>query len=434
MQKIGIGLAGFGTVGGGVYKNLIANGDLLSGRLGLEFEVLGIALRDPARARAVTPPAEIVTTDWRDLVANPDIAVIVELMGGIDEPLELIRAAINAGKIVVTGNKALLAEKGPEIFALADAKKIPVFYEAAVAGGIPIIKAVCESFVGNRIEDVHAIINGTSNYILTRMEEAGLQFEEALAEAQSLGFAEADPALDINGWDAAHKAVILASLAYGFWVPCEDIHVEGIEKISALDIQFARRLGYSIKLLAIIRAHSAGDVEVRVHPALIPRDHVLASVKGVFNAIRLRGDVVGESLFYGRGAGQDPTASAVIADLADAATALHAPCKHFGFTSHGLYGKCRPMQEIVCQYYLRLSVADQPGTLARVASILGRHSIGISSVIQPENYEGEAVPLVLMIHDATDGVFHTALAEIAALDCVKAEPAVIRVEHFNEEA
>ena len=292
-------------------------------------------------------------------------------MGGIDEPLALIRAALAAGKVVVTGNKALLAEHGQEIFALAAENKIPVFFEASTAGGIPIIKTIREALIANHIVSIHGIINGTSNYILTRMTDAGLDFAGALAEAQARGYAEADPTLDINGWDAAHKAVILASLAYGFWVGTDQIFVEGIEKLTATDIRFADELGYRIKLLAIIKADAAvpddaggsGGIEVRVHPTLIPKHHVLASVSGVFNAVRVCGDVVGETLFYGRGAGQDPTASAVISDLAEAAIALGGARRCYGFTPHGLYGNCRPLEEIQSRYYLRLAVDDRPGVL-----------------------------------------------------------------------
>jgi len=353
---------------------------------------------------------------------------VVELIGGIDEPRELILEAIRRGKIVVTGNKALLAEHGAEIFQLATEKRVPVFYEAAVAGGIPIIKAVREAFVANHFLRVRGIINGTSNYILTRMAESGLDFASALAEAQAAGYAEADPTLDVNGWDAGHKAIILASLAYGFWVPSEDVLVEGIEKITPGDIRFAAQLGYTIKLLGFIDAGSDGSVEVSVQPSLVPNDNILASVRGVFNAIAVRGDVVGDALFYGRGAGQDPTASSVISDLADAALALESPRESFGFIPHALYGKLRPASEVVSPFYLRLGVDDKPGVLARIAGVLGEAGIGISSVIQPETHEGELAALVLMIHDAPRGRVLSALQKIRALDCVHGEPALYRVE------
>jgi homoserine dehydrogenase len=278
---------------------------------------------------------------------------------------------------------------------------------------------------------MHGIINGTSNYILTRMTESGMGFAEALSEAQAAGFAEADPTLDVNGWDAGHKAIILASLAYGFWVGTEKVYVEGIEDITATDIRFAAQLGYTIKLLAIIKAGKRSEIEVRVHPTLIPRHHVLASVKGVFNAILVQGDIVGETLFYGRGAGQDPTSSAVISDLAEAAAALQAPRMTYGFTPHGLYGTCKPIDQIVAQYYLHISVVDQPGVLAQVAGILGDLGIGISSVIQPEEHEPESVPLVLMVHTATNAQINSAIVKIAKLACVKRPPRLIRVETFQ---
>lgn len=430
MESIGIGLAGFGTVGGGVYKNLEANRDLLSQRLGVTFDVRKIVVRDLTKDRAVSAPAELFSTDLDEIINDPKIEIVVELIGGMEQALAFVLSAIRAGKIVVTGNKALLAEHGPEIFELARERKVPVFYEAAVAGGIPIIKAVREAFVGNRFESMHGVLNGTSNYILTRMTEAGIGFEEALAEAQALGYAEADPTLDVNGWDAAHKAIILASLAYGFWVDPASVRVEGVQSLTAEDIRFAGDLHYVIKLLATIKADPSGSVEVRVCPTLIPEKHVLASVNGVFNAVWLHGDVVGDSLFYGRGAGQDPTASSVVADLADAALARTSARRCYGFTSHDLYGASKPQDEIVSRYYLRLLVNDQPGVLAQIAGLLGDAAIGISSVIQPESHDAGQLPLVLMLHDARYGAMRSAVAAIAALDCVKAEPMLLQVEAF----
>ena len=370
MQHFAIGLAGMGNVGAGVFKHLTQNRALLRERLGYDLEVKKIAVRDPAKARGISVPGELLTTRWEDLLDDPTIQIVVELMGQKDESLRLMLGAIKRGKIVVTGNKALLAEHGREIFEAATRHKVPVFFEAAVAGGIPIIKSIREAFIGNHIQSVHGIINGTSNYILTRMVESGLGFAEALAEAQAAGYAEADPTLDVNGWDAAHKAVILASLAYGFWVPTDKIFVEGIEQITANDICFAKKLGYSIKLLGIIKADEKGEIEVRVHPTLIPEKHVLASVNGVFNALAVHGDIVGDTLFYGRGAGQDPTSSSVIADLAEAAAALQSPRSNYGFMPHGLYGTCKPIDQIVSEYYLRLTVEDRPGVIAQVAGVL----------------------------------------------------------------
>jgi homoserine dehydrogenase len=425
---IGIGLAGFGTVGAGVYKNLLANGNLLSQRLGASFEVLRIAVRDLKRERVVAAPRELFTTNADDLISDPNIRIVVELMGGVETPLAFVKKAINAGKTVVTGNKALLAEHGQEIFHLARERKVPVFYEAAVAGGIPIIKVLRESFASNQFESIHGILNGTSNYILTRMTDTGMDFAPALAEAQQLGYAEADPTLDINGWDAAHKAIILASLAYGFWLDPSKIFVSGIDKVTASDIRFADELGYRIKLLATIRAGMGKAIEVRVCPTLIPKSRVLASVNGVYNAIAVRGDIVGETLFYGRGAGQDPTSSSVLSDLAEASMGLQSSRFCYGFTSHDLYGKCQPIEDSVSKYYLRLTVDDRPGVLAQIAGALGQAEIGILSVIQPETHSENAAVLVLMIHDAFFGAMAAAVARIAALDCVKAPPALLHVE------
>ncbi len=430
MKQIGIGLAGFGTVGAGVFKHLAQNRALLSQRIGLELSVRRIAVRDPKKARDVKAPAELFTARWQDVVDDPQVQIVVELMGGIEEARQLIIRAIGAGKIVVTGNKALLAEHGKELFDLATAKQVPIFFEAAVAGGIPIIKAVRESFIGNHIKSIHGIINGTTNYILTRMTEAGLDYAAALAEAQAQGYAEADPTLDVNGWDAAHKAIILASLAYGTWISPSKVFVEGIEKVTARDIGFAKMLGCRIKLLGIIKADARGAIEVRVHPTLIPEKHVLASVNGVFNALCVHGDVVGETLFYGRGAGQDPTASAVIADLAEAAHALDSKRRDFGFMPHGLYGDCKPLDEILCQYYLRIPVDDKPGVLAQVAGVLGELNIGISSMIQPES-DGQSAELILMLHDATHAQVREAIARITALQAVEGAPTLLRVEHFT---
>jgi len=431
-HSIGIGLAGFGTVGAGVYKNLATNGDLIAQRLGARFEIKRIAVRDLVKPREVEAPTALFTTDLDELINDPAIRIVVELIGGIETPLAFVKKAIQAGKIVITGNKALLAEHGQEIFHLARQNRVPVFYEAAVAGGIPIIKVVRESFVGNRFESIHGILNGTSNYILTRMTDTGMDFAPALAEATQLGYAKADPTLDINGWDAAHKAIILASLAYGFWLDPAQIQVDGIEKVTAADIRFADELGYRIKLLATIKAGTGNAIEVRVVPTLIPKSHVLASVNGVYNAIAVRGDVVGESLFYGRGAGQDPTSSSVLADLAEASVALEAPRFCYGFTSHDLYGKCQPVAEAVSKYYLRLAVDDQPGVLAQIATALAEAGIGILSVIQPESHaEQGRVPLVLMLHDASYDSLQKAVGRIADLACVKDRPTFLHVESFN---
>ena len=430
MKTIGIGLAGFGTVGAGVYENLERHRDLIAERSGYSFDVSRIVVRDPLKKRDVQATSGLFSKRWQDLLEDPEIRVVVELMGGTTEAYDLTVAAIQSGRIVVTGNKALLAERGAEIFALACEHKVPVFFEAAVAGGIPIIQSLRDAFVGNRIESVHGILNGTSNYILTRMQEAGMDYPEALAEAVQLGYAEADPTLDVNGWDAAHKAIILAALAYGFWVDPSTVRVEGIDRVSAADIHFAKGLGYAIKMLGSVRVIDS-LVEVGVAPTLIPQSNVLASVNGVFNAIAVRGDLVGDSLFYGRGAGRGPTSTSVIGDLVEAAHILDAPRGTYGFSSHGLYGNNRPSDEIIGSYYLRLSVDDKPGVLARIAGLLGEAGIGISSVVQPESIAGVETPLVLMIHEAPYRKMRETLAKIISLDCVKGSPVLFNVESLT---
>jgi homoserine dehydrogenase len=436
-HPISIGLAGFGTVGGGVFKYLEKQRELLLERTGASFEIGAIAVRDLKKKRDAILPRELLVDSWRDLLRDPKIQVIVELMGGTTDAFELIKGALESGRTVVTGNKALLAERGEEIFALAKKKGVPIFYEAAVAGGIPIIQNLRDAFVGNRIESIHGILNGTTNYILSRMEEEGLDYDEALSEATARGYAEADPTLDLSGWDAGHKAIILAALAYGFWVRPEEVRVEGIEAITAADITFAKKFGYSIKLLASIRDTADGFIEVGVSPTLIPKKSILASVSGSFNAIAVKGDLVGEALFYGRGAGCEPTASSVIGDLVVAAahrlhtTPTNEGSSHLvGFTPHSLYGKSRPALEIISSYYLRLAVEDRPGVLATIATIFGEEGISISSLVQPESQGEGETPLVFMIHKARYGMMQAALQKITLLACVKAKPVLLNVEIF----
>ena len=426
-----VGLAGLGTVGAGVWKRLASQKELLRQRTGTEIRVDQVAVRRPERAKEVGVPEKLVVADWRKLVANPDLEVIVELIGGTKEAFELIEQALRNGKHVITANKALLAERGAELFATAHKHQRHLLFEASVAGGIPIIRALREGLVANRIESIHGIINGTCNYILTRMNEAGLEFKDALAEAKSNGYAEADDSLDVDGHDAAHKAAVLAALAYGFWVPPGKLYTEGLRRVEKQDILYARKLGYALKLLAIIKTDSDGAVEVRVHPTLIPSTHVLASVSGVFNAVVVRGDVVGDTLYYGRGAGGDPTASAVLSDLAQIAAHFPQEQKARNVGHEALHSRLKAMDEIVSRYYLRLLVVDRPGVLADVARVLATHQIGISSVIQPEAHAGETTSLVLMLHDAPESKFQAAVAEIGKINAVKAPPVHLRVEDFE---
>lgn len=422
------GLAGLGNVGAGVFKNLQKNGDLLASRSGVRLAAKRIAVRDTAKHAAAGFPAELLTTDWRELVNDPDIKVIVELIGGVTEAYDLVKTAILAKKAVVTGNKALLAEHGYELVSLAEQNDVPLYFEAAVAGGIPIIKAVREALIGNNIQAIYGIINGTTNYILSRMADAGLTYEAALAEAQAKGYAESDPTLDVTGWDAGHKAIILAWLSYGTWVKPEQVHVEGIAHITQADLAFAKSSGYAIKLLGVVRLDASNNIEVRVQPCLIHRSSILAHIGGVMNAVAVYGDIVGETLFYGSGAGQDATSSSVISDLADAAENLinDAGVNH-GFVPQGHYGACLPVDESVSSYYLRLRVDDRPGVVASVATMLANQGIGIRSMTQPE-VTGTEADLMLMLHSAPFGKMKSARDAIAALDCVLAPPVLLRVE------
>ncbi len=429
-STITIGLAGLGNVGAGVYKNLERNGGLIAERTGHRFEVARVVVRDLAKVRDVDVPAAKLSTAWRDLVDDPSIQVIVELMGGTDDAHELVKAALLAGKAVVTGNKALLAEHGHELVALAEERDVPLYFEAAVAGGIPIIKSVREALAGNHIRSIYGIINGTSNFILTQMARHGLGYAEALAEAQRLGYAEADPALDVNGWDAAHKAIILAWVSYGLWVRPSEVFVDGIEHVSLADMRLAERLGYAIKLLGVVRLHEDRRIEVRVQPTLIPAKHILASVNDVFNAVVVRGDIVGETLFYGSGAGQNATSSAVIADLIDAAHNLSRSAGCQGFLPSGYYGKSIPVEETVSPYYVRLRVVDRPGVVAEIASTIASHGIGLSSLVQPEVEAGAQADLMLMMHAAPFGKMQAALDDLRRLDCVSERPILMRVENF----
>lgn len=444
MRQVKLGIIGGGTVGGGVYQALQRNGELMASRLGIRLEVVKVAVRDLAKARPVSIPPALLTTDWREVVNDPEVNVVAELMGGTTTARTVTLAALKVGKPVVTANKALLSAHGEELFAAAQQHGANLYYEASVAGGIPIIKVLREGLIGNRILRLYGIVNGTCNYILTRMKLEGADFGDVLAEAQRLGFAEAEPSLDVDGHDAAHKIGILASLAHGFWVKPEDIYVEGIRNVTKLDIQFAAQLGYTIKLLGVVKQgektapvrgkkDSRSRIQVSVYPTLVPNTHVLASVNHVFNAVYVRGDVVGETLFYGRGAGQDATASAVLSDLADAALDIKCGSKSRipPFVPHEREGAVLSIDEVVSRYYLRLSVIDKPGTLAKIAAILGQAKIGISSVIQPEGHVGESVPLILMIHDAPSAAMAKAMAKINRLAVIKAPPALIRVETFD---
>ena len=435
MQQVNLGMIGGGTVGSGVFHALQQNSALLSARIGVPVRVGKVAVKAFDEPRPYEIPRKLMTLDWQEVVNDPEIHVVTELVGGTGIARTMIMTALKLGKPVITANKALLSEHGEELVAAANQYGTNLYYEASVCGGIPIIKSLREGFVGNRITHLYGIVNGTCNYILTRMKLEGADFAEVLADAQKQGYAETPPDLDIDGWDSQHKIGILASLAHGFWVDKKSIHVEGIRHLSALDIKFAEQLGYTIKLLGIIKQLGGRKcrVQVSVYPTLIPNSHVLASVNHVFNAVFVRGDVVGDTLFYGRGAGKDATASAVLSDLADAALDLKfgTKCRVPPFVPHECDGAVAPLDEVVSRYFVRLSVVDRPGTLAKIANLLGQAHIGISSVVQPEGHEGESVPLILMLHDAPNGAVTKALAKIGKLPVVKGKPVLLRVETFD---
>jgi homoserine dehydrogenase len=439
MQQVNLGMIGGGTVGSGVYHAWEQNGGLMAARLGVKLNFRKIAVKAIDEPRPYDIPRALMTTDWQEVVNDPQIHVVIELVGGTGIAKAMILAALAQGKTVVTANKALLSAHGPELFTAAAKSGANLYYEASVCGGIPIIKSLREGFVANQFPAIYGIVNGTCNYILSRMKQEGADFVDVLADAQKQGYAETPPDLDIDGKDAQHKIGILASLAHGFWVDHHEIHTEGIRDVSKIDMQFAAKLGYTIKLLGIAKqiqnskSKIRNGIQVSVYPTLIPNEHVLASVNGVFNACFVRGDVVGDTLFYGRGAGKDATASAVLSDVADAALDLKlgGKVRVTPFNACTKIGRVAPLAEITSRYYLRLSVVDKPGVLAKISAILAAAKIGISSVIQPEGHEGESVPLILMIHDATNAAMQKALGKIAKLAVIKSKPVMFRVENFE---
>ena len=427
---LGIGLAGFGTVGSGVWKILEEHGRLIESRSqgSAAMEIRKIAVRDLSKKREGNTPAELFTTSLMEVVENPSVDIVVELIGGTEAAFDLVTKALKAGKPVVTGNKALLAERGTELFSISKETNTPIYFEAAVAGGIPIIKAVQQSLVGNKIESIAGIINGTSNYILQRMTEAGLGYPEALKEAKDLGYAEADETLDVNGWDAAHKAIILGSIAHGFLINYKNVYVRGIEKVTPLDIQFASDLGYVVKLLSLVIANKDGGIEIRTQPSFLSKTHILASVHDVFNAVAVKGDHLGESLFYGRGAGQGPTASSVVSDLVEATRGSET---NMGFLPYKKTGNLVDIDDTATSYYVRFSVTDRPGVIADIASVLAKHEIGISGTHSPvdaDNPDAEFVEMVFLLHTCPFGRLKLALAEVENLDCLTNRPVVFRIE------
>jgi homoserine dehydrogenase len=435
MKPIKIGLIGLGTVGGGTFNVLRRNQAEITRRAGRGIEVAAVAVRDVAKARQIVGHELPISSLPMDLVNHPDIDIVCELMGGYEPARTLVLEAIGRGKHVVTANKALLARHGNEIFHAARAKGVMVAFEAAVAGGIPIIKALREGLTANRIEWIAGIINGTSNFILSEMRSKGLPFDVVLAEAQRLGYAEADPTFDIEGIDAAHKLTILSSIAFGVPIDFNAAYTEGISKLAALDIKYAEQLGYRIKLLGITKRTPQG-VELRVHPTLVPMQRLLASVEGAMNAVMVKGDAVGTTVYYGPGAGAEPTASAVVADLVDV-TRMHTAdpenhVPHLAFQADAMATvPWLSIDDTVTSYYFRMRVADQPGVLADIARILAEHRISIDALFQREPSEGEnQTDIIMLTHDAVERDVNKAIAQVEALPTVLAKVIRIRQEEL----
>jgi homoserine dehydrogenase len=439
LRPVHVGLLGIGTVGGGTFTVLTRNQAEIRRRAGRGIEIAMVADLNTDLAKQVVGDAAQIVSDARAVIANPEIDVVVELIGGYGIAKALVLEAIAAGKHVVTANKALLAVHGTEIFAAARAKGVMVSFEAAVAGGIPIIKALREGLTANQIQWVAGIINGTTNFILSEMRDKGLDFDVVLKEAQRLGYAEADPTFDIEGVDAAHKATIISAIAFGVPVQFDKAHVEGITKLSATDIKYAEQLGYRIKLLGITRRQAAG-IELRVHPTLIPSKRLIANVEGAMNAVVVHGDAVGTTLYYGKGAGAEPTASAVIAALVDIARQLEAsPASRvpsLAFQPDELSAlPILPIEQVVTSFYLRLRVADQAGVLAKITGILAEQAISIDAVIQREADEvsgegGNQTDLIILTHDTQEGRMNTALAAMQSLPTVLAPIVKLRKEEL----
>ena len=423
-----IGVLGCGTVGTAFVELLARQAPVVRARTGLDLEIAAVAVRDPARPRPGVDPS-LLTTDAAALVADPDVDVVVEVMGGIDDARDLVLAALSGGKAVVTANKALLADSGARLFAAADAAGVDLLFEAAVAGGIPLVRPLRESLLAEPVDLVVGIVNGTTNYILTRMTESGVGYAEALAEAQSLGYAESDPTADVGGHDAAAKIAILASIAFGVSLTYDDVEFEGIASVTARDLAFAARHGFVLKLLAVAERHETPDgmrQSVRVHPTLVPVDHPLAAVRGSFNAVFVHGDAVGDLMFYGPGAGGAPTASAVLGDVVDAAVNL----SRHAHASVGALAEPRLLDgdELVDAWYIGLEVDDRPGVLAAIAAVLGEHGVSIASMDQDVTDPSDKVACIdLVIHPARTADVRATLADLAGLDPVRSIDATVRV-------
>ncbi len=423
MERVRLGLLGCGNVGGPLARLIDGNADLVEQRAGVAIEITRVAVRDLSKRRDVPLPADVFTDDAESVVADPDIDIVVEVIGGIEPARTLITQALKAGKPVVTANKELLANVGAELFETAEAAQVDLLFEASVAGGIPLIRPLRESLAGDRIRRVMGIVNGTTNFVLTRMSDSGESFEDALSEAQALGYAEADPTADVDGYDAAAKAAIIASIAFDAQVVASDVYREGIREITDRDIASARDLGYVVKLLAIAEQRD-GEVGVRVHPAMLPTHHPLASVRESFNALFIEGDAVGEVMLYGRGAGGDPTASAVLGDVIDAVKNLASggPGARLGRLTRR---PIRPIDEVESQFYLRMEAADRPGVLATIADAFGRHGVSIKSMQQ--RGIGDDARLIVVTHRARESDLRATVRGLRDVDVVHRVGSVLRV-------
>ncbi|MDO4640371.1 MAG: homoserine dehydrogenase [Neisseria sp.] len=435
MKPVNIGILGLGTVGKGTVDVLNRNAEEISRRLGRDVNVFMVSTRNTENARRICPPQTVITDQPFEVVRHPEVDIVVELFGGTDIAKDLVLEAINQGKHVVTANKKLLAEYGNEIFAKAEEKNVMVQFEAAVAGGIPIIKALREGLAANNIRSIAGIINGTSNFILTEMREKGSAFADVLKEAQKLGYAEADPTFDIEGHDAGHKITIMSALAFGTPVNFDACYLEGISKLESRDIKYAEELGYRIKLLGITRKTDKG-IELRVHPTLIPEVRLIANVNGVMNAVRVNADMVGETLYYGAGAGSLPTASAVVADIIDVSRLITADTGNrvppLAFQSEEVKAQViLPMDEIVSSYYLRVQADDEPGVLAQITKLLADEGVSIEALIQKGVFDQSIAEIVILTHSTVEKHIKTAIAEIESLPCVRGSVTMIRMESLH---
>ena len=429
MKEIGVGILGFGTVGAGVADGLLRHREVMASRTGVDIVLRKIADLDITTDRGIEIPAGVLTTDAPSVIADPSVQIVVETIGGTGIARKFVLDALNAKKCVVTANKKLLAEHGKEIFDTAEANGVDIYFGASVGGGIPIIRVLREGLVSNDIESIHGILNGTCNYILTRMEREGASFDDVLKDAQRLGYAEADPSLDIDGFDTAHKACILTALAYGFQPTLDQVQVEGIRNLAGIDVKYAADFGYRIKLLAVV-AKDGDSVEVGVHPTLIPFTHMLSNVNDAFNAAMVKGDMSDYTMYYGRGAGRAPTASTVVGDIADIARNLaHGETRHRRGVPTYAEGKLtlKAAGDIVSKFYVRFMVADRAGAFGTIATILGRHGVSISAATQKESSEKGFIPVVILMHEAKTSDLESAIREIVASGVVESEPVKLRM-------